>query len=304
MKPYSISLSQVTDYSTCGKKWQLKKLIRAPFVEGLGMIFGKAVHAGLETFNHDHFVLASGTIDRKAVISEFQTEFKDRLTERAMKDEYDKIQRQKNARKALKQLSFPDFKAFHTDELLKIGESHLEQYMDRDDHGSRHLIIEERCEEELFGLPFTYIIDLLDVYKGKVRLRDYKTRAKADPKLARLQLTGYAWSLRKYKEIDVEIIEQINFVKTPSNPRVMVLEYDPADLAKDFDVFEQEVHTFIRGVDAGIFPRNREHYCDSCGAKEVCFDPSQEQVFLDKQEEKEEAKEDRELELVNTGMDV
>ena len=280
--------------------WQLEKVIRAPFVRGLGMIYGSAVHAGLETFNNDHFLLASGTIDRKAVLAEFHSEFKEQLTVRALKDEYDKIQRQKNARKALKQLTFNQFKDFMTDELKKIGESHLNQYMDRTDHGSRHLIIEERCEEELFGLPFTYIIDLLDVFQGKVRLRDYKTRAKSDKKLARIQLTGYAWALKKYKEIDVELIEQINFIKTASNPRVEVLTYDIDGLSTDFIVFEQEVKTFIAGVEAGIFPRNREHYCDSCGVKEVCFDPDQEQDFLDKQVEEED---DKELALGSHGDD-
>lgn len=256
------------------------------------MIYGSALHAALETFNNDHFLLATGTIDRAAVHAEFTSEFDEQLTQRALEDEYEKVQRQKNARAALKRLSLDKFKKFIVDELQNIAKSHLDQYMDREDHGSRHLIIEEQCDEELFGLPFRYVIDLLDVFEGKVRLRDYKTRAKADKKLARLQLTGYAWALKKYKEIDVEVIEQVNFIKTPSNPRIEVLTYDINELATDFLVFEQEVKTFIAGVEAGIFPRNREHYCTSCGVREVCFDPDQEQEFLDKQAEREAERED------------
>ena len=255
------------------------------------MIFGSAVHAGLETFNNDHFVLATGSIDRAAVMAEFKSEFKEQLTDRALVDEYDKIQRQKNARKALKVLSLDEFKKHMVEELTQIGESHLTQYMDRTDHGDKALVIEEQCVEELHGLTFRYVIDLLDVYKGKVRLRDYKTRAKADPKIARMQLVGYAWALKEYKEIDVEIIEQMNFVKTVSNPRIEVLAYDTVDLQKDVMIFEQEVGTFIAGVEAGIFPRNREHYCGSCGVQEVCFDPYKEQKYLDEQVEREDAKE-------------
>lgn len=297
MRIRSISLSQLTSFAACGKQWQLKRLIRKPFVQSVSQVFGKAVHAGLETFNNEHLILKANPVDRPAILQQFKDEWKDGITEQAFKEEYEKIQGQKNARKALKNLSYEDFVPFLTDECMRVGESLINQYIDRDDHGEKALIIEEQKIEDLHGLTFRYIIDLLDVYKGKIRLRDYKTKNKMDKKLARVQLTGYAWALRKYLELEVDIIEQINFVRTASNPQVVVLEYDMNDLEKDFATFEDEVETFIRGTMHDIFPRNREHYCDSCEVKEVCFDPSKEAEILEERAEKEDNKT---VELVNT----
>jgi CRISPR/Cas system-associated exonuclease Cas4 (RecB family) len=297
MRIRSISLSQLTSFAACAKQWQLKKLIREPYVQSVSQVFGSAVHAGLETFNNDHYTLKSKVIDRQAVIDEFKSEFDDNISDQAFKEEYEKVQRQKNSRKALKSLPYEEFVPFLTNECYSIGTALLNQWMDRDDHGEKAIIIEDRRVEDLHGLTFRFIIDLLDVYQGKVRLRDYKTKNKMDKKLARIQLTGYAWALRKYCEIDVDIIEQANFVRTASNPRVLILPYEMKDLEQDFAVFESEVETFIRGTMHDIFPRNREHYCDSCEVREVCFSPAKEAEIL---EAAAEAEDKKTVELINT----
>ena len=293
MKLRSISLSQLGKYSACGKQWQLGKIIRAPRVQSMSQVFGTAVHAGLETFNNDHYIAKSVPVDRAAIIAEFKHELS-AVTEQALLEEHTKIKGQKNSRVALRKLDFPEFKVFVMDELTQVGISLLDQYITRTDHGTEALSIEDRRTEDLYGLTFRYIIDLLDVYQGKVRLRDYKTKNRADPKLARLQLTGYAWALREYQDIQVEIVEQLNFVRTASNPRLEILHYDMADLQADFVIFEREVDTFIRGVRSDIFPRNHAHYCDSCEVKEVCFDPVREAEITDAADEEED---NNELEL-------
>lgn len=324
MKPTSLSVSQIDDYSSCGKRWFLKRAIKMPFKRGLSLLFGTAVHAGLETFNYDLFSRTvdgtSGyskrvhevpaetketstfsklvtlnepdddTIDMDHVINMFEESLTAQLEEERekgedpLKDEWEKIQRQKNSRKALKSLSLEAFREHMIQELTGIGKSLLKQYHDLDDHGERSLFIEERGKIEIEGLPFRYVADLVDVYKGVPRLRDYKTRAKSDKTLSRMQLAAYTWILREFHGIEIGIIEQMNFVKTVSNPRIEILPYPMEILEEDITIFQDEIQTFIKGATAGIFPRNINPFCSACGVKEVCDNPSKEKKILAEQE--------------------
>jgi len=304
LRPTSLSVSQLLDYGECAKRWHLKKALKVPFQRGLAMVFGSAVHAGLETFNHDHFselrtafrmgspppnVEPPGPIDMDHVFLMFEEEFDTQLgdSEDAIEAEYKKIQRQKNSRKALKKLTAEAFETFIIDELKMIGRSLLQQYHDRDDHGDTALFIEKEDKVEIAGLPFRLIADLVDEKDGKIRLRDYKTRAKSDKTLARLQLVAYSWILEEFHGIKVDEISQMNFLKTASNPRIEVLPYDMDNYEKDAAMFRAETDTFLRGVSAGIFPRHISPFCSACGVKEVCDDPGLEKKQLEELRKKE-----------------
>jgi len=304
IRPTSLSVSQLSDYGECAKRWYLKKAMKVPFQRGLALVFGSAVHAGLETFNHDHFselrtafrmgspppnVAPPGPIDMDHVFLMFEEEFDTQLSDSvdAIEAEYKKIQRQKNSRKALKKLTAEAFETFIIDEMKTIGRSLLQQYHDRDDHGDTSLFIEKEDKVEIAGLPFRLIADLVDVKDGKVRLRDYKTRAKSDKTLARLQLVAYALILEEFHGIKVDEISQMNFLKTASNPRIEVLPYDMANYEKDAAMFRDETDTFLRGVSAGVFPRHISPFCSACGVKEVCDDPGLEKKQLEEMRKEE-----------------
>jgi RecB family exonuclease len=296
IRPTSLSVSQLSEYGECAKRWHLKKALKVPFQRGLALMFGSAVHAGLETFNYDHFselrvafrmgtpppdAEEPGPINMDHVFKMFEEEFDDQLTDDALEAEHKKIQRQKNSRKALKKLSLEAFKTHIVDELKEIGRDLLQQYHDRDDHGDTALFIEKEDKVEIAGLPFRLIADLVDVKGGKIRLRDYKTRAKSDKTIARMQLVAYSWILEEFHGIKVDEVCQMNFLKTVSNPRIEVLPYDMAEYQKDVALFKTEVDTFLRGTSAGIFPRHISPFCTACGVKEVCDDPTLETQKLE-----------------------
>jgi CRISPR/Cas system-associated exonuclease Cas4 (RecB family) len=330
VKPTSLSVSQISDYSNCAKRWFLKRALKTPFQRGLSLLFGTAVHAGLETFNYDLFsrtidgvsgyskkvlevppqhVKDTGfsklveinaeedpektAIDMAHVIAMFEKSLEDQLDEEEekgadpLKDEWEKIQRQKNSRKALKAMSLDQFREHIVTELKGIGRTLLEQYHDLEDHGERAVFIEERGKFEIHELPFRYVADLVDVYQGKYRLRDYKTRAKSDKTISWMQLVAYAWILEQYHGIKIEIIEQMNFVKTVTKPRIEILPYPMAEYEEDVMIFQQEMETFINGATAGVFPRNISPFCSACGVREVCKSPKKEAEMLEAQRKEE-----------------
>lgn len=324
MRPTSLSVSQLQDYGSCAKRWQLKRALKLPYRRGLSLIFGTALHAGLETFNESLFSRTEGEqkrlsirnqandsggfkkvvslnppansdVDMAHVIQMFEESFDAGLSEAVdeggdpVKDEYEKIQRQKNASKKLKALSLEAFRVHTVKDSKKCGKELLEQYSARTDHGDRALFIEERGDLEISGLPFRYVADLVDAKDGKVRLIDYKSKAKSDATLASMQLVVYAWILKKEHGLDVAEIYQYNFIKSSTKPRIEVLTYDMKDYESDITIFHQETEMFIKGIESGVFPRNQNPFCAACGVREVCYKPDKEFELLDKLRADQEA---------------
>jgi len=122
---------------------------------------------------------------------------------------------------------------------------------------------------------FRFIPDIVDNHNGKIRLRDYKTKGKEDSKLAEFQLTAYAYLLKEVRGLEIEEIDQLGFIKSIRNPRIQTLVYDMARLDEDIAIFLEELDTFVRGIQAEVFPRNTDHiFCPSCDYREYCFNPS------------------------------
>lgn len=270
-----LSVSSMSTYSSCGKKWQLERELRIPFAQSDSLVIGKSLHAGLETFNHAWFKSKSKDLTLPNEI--FGSELKAHL-DKPGTIETIFLKKNKAAHKTDAELA--TFRASFEASTLTMGRDLLGQYAARSDHGDKALMIEEEINTTFEGLDVRMIPDLLDVYQGKNRLRDYKTRARNDKKISRMQYAAYAYWLMETKGIEVQIIEQINFIKTKV-PVIAIIPYDMNDLANDIEIFKREARSFIAGVRAGVFIRNRMHYCDSCGVKDACFNPQIEQQHRD-----------------------
>ena len=270
-----LSVSSMANYSSCGKKWQLERELRVPFVQSDSIVIGKSLHAGLETFNHAWF--KNGSKDLTLPNEIFDSELKEHLDKNGTVEAIF-LKKRKAAHTSPSELL--DFRNEFEAATRTMGHDLLGQYAARTDHGERALMIEEEINTTFEGLDVKMIPDLLDVYKGQNRLRDYKTRARRDKKISRMQYAAYAFWLMETRGIDVHIIEQINFMKTKV-PVIEVIPYDMKDLANDIEIFKREARSFIAGVRAGVFVRNRMHYCESCGVKDACFNPQIEQQHRD-----------------------
>jgi len=62
--------------------------------------------------------------------------------------------------------------------------------------------------------------------------------------------------------------------ETLPDPRPIFLYVGRVAPEKNIEAFLEEAATCVKGVAAGIFMRNRDHYCGTCGVKEACYDPA------------------------------
>jgi CRISPR/Cas system-associated exonuclease Cas4 (RecB family) len=234
---------------------------------------GKAVHAGVELFNTT--LKDGGSPNSESVVSRFETDFLNDLEDYMVDDAYTKYLNKTKAKSPMDEEA-------HREKLindhLSMGTSLLNQFMARTDHGSEFRFIEEYLEHtiEVAGeqLLFRYVPDLVDKHNGKVRLRDYKTKATETKKLAEFQLSAYAYLLKDQFGIEVDEIDQLSFIKSIKKPRIQVLPYDINRLEEDIAIFLDELEMFVRGTKAGIFPRNTDHiFCGGCDYRQQCFNP-------------------------------
>lgn len=278
------SVSQITEYALCGRKWYYRKVARIKQPPSVSLVFGRGLHRALQTFN-EQWAADKSNIDREEVLKVLFKYLDDELTYEILEVEHKAEKKKKKATKALKAMTTQEYVETKTAELKKLGADLITSYMDRDDHGDEILAIETWKESVVKGVKLIWIPDLLDRYNGKLRLTDYKTKARSDDKVAAFQLSIYCHLIQEELGEKVEIVRQLNFIKNPKKARIEELPYDTDDLDKDVPIFYEELNEFLKGTKAEVYPRNKNMMCGICDFEAQCWSGSIEQQTLEVQDE-------------------
>ena len=252
-----VSVSQVKAYVMCPKKYEFQYVLGTPQSHrSVALSFGSAIHHALAL----HYEKMKDTGSKPSVedlhasfADRMEVEFRDSSIQVRFDDGQDagKVKDQ-----GIAMLSSFHEKGFHPDEVLSVEQPFGVSIADP----ATGVVLEPM----LVGA-----IDLVARHQGRVVLVEHKTAARRfDETRLRFdpQPTTYVFAARSLRLVNPAVAFHV-LLKSKGNP----VDYVPVTRTKADEV--EMLETFaavLKGVESGVFFRNRGWACGDCGFKYRC----------------------------------
>lgn len=263
------SISSVAAYSDCAKRWEFKYVHRLPEKSKLALKVGSTNHVILESVNR--WIKDKKTEPDKAYYhSEIES-----LAKMALPLEvFAEVPKKSKADKAMSDEAFWEKQRNSTiDQLRKMCNLYIDK---ANDEFKEVVLVEQAHVMPIAGVNFKMVMDLVARFKdGKLRVVDYKTKAKVSTEVAILQLVSYAVGVEDMLKEPVQGLEQWDFIKKAS-PTIITHKVDMSLVNAYRSVLSEELPAFWSGVHNGLFPRNmRSMFCgpSKCDFWDLCMKP-------------------------------
>lgn len=259
--PGNLSYSQISNWKTCGERYRLERLMKAPSKPGWALLGGSAVHKATEDF--DHALFEGNVFSDDELTAHFQTRFDEEIDEQHAKGfTKDDLRPSGRASKAWPnkedeswwRSNGPTFvKHWTVWRLNSSWEIHVNE--------AGMPAIETGFTIELGGVPVKGAIDRIMTDGTNIMPVDLKSGREPDDTL---QLGIYALAMRELMGLDPQF-GCYWMARTGSTST-------PADMTRfTRERLDYEFRGVRAAMEAGIFPAKVSNMCVSCGVKDSCY---------------------------------